>query len=212
MHRFLVTAVAFLALAAPTRAESELWSIDPAHTSVQFSIRHMMVSNVRGQFNKLGGTVDYDGKHLDKARVQAEIDAASIDTHIADRDKHLRSADFFDVEKYPQITFQSKKIVPGEGGTFHLIGDLTMHGVTKEVTVDVEGPTSVIKDPHGNERIGASGTTKLNRKDFGIFYNALLEGGGLVVGNDVAITIETELVKKAAPTSGSAGPEKQKGG
>ena len=193
--RRLVTLTAVLLAATAARAET-LWEIDPAHTSVQFSIRHMMVSNVRGEFRKVSGTVHADDKDLTNSVVEAKIDAASIDTREPKRDEHLRSPDFFDAAQYPTITFKSKRIAKTSEGQYAVTGDLTMHGVTQEVTLDVVGPTPPIKDPRGGLRAGATATTKLSRKDFGITWSKLLEGGGMVVGDEVSVTIDVEGVKK----------------
>jgi polyisoprenoid-binding protein YceI len=178
-------------------AESD-WQIDSAHTSTQFTIRHMMISNVRGDFGKTTGKAEFDGKDPTHAKVDATIDVDSINTREPKRDAHLKGAEFFDIAKYPTMHFVSKKIEKGADGKYKMIGDLTLHGVTKEVVLDLEGPTSIVKDPHGNERVGASATAKINRKDFGVSYNSVLETGGVMVGDDVAINIDVELVKKHA--------------
>jgi polyisoprenoid-binding protein YceI len=156
----------------------------------------MMVSNVRGQFKKFSATVKANERDLTESTIEATIDAASIDTGNTKRDDHLRSADFFDVAKYPTITFKSRKITPNGEGKWKVAGDLTMHGVTKEVVLDVEGPTPQVKDPQGNVRAGASVTTKISRKDFDITWSKVMEGGGLVLGDDVSVTIDVEGVKK----------------
>lgn len=182
------------AAAAPA-VQPALWEIDPVHSSAQFSVRHLMVSNVRGEFTRVSGTLRYDPANPAASRVEAAIEAASINTREPQRDQHLRSADFFDVEKFPAITFQSKH-VSGEDGELRVTGDLTIHGVTREVTLDVEGPTPAVRDPWGNIRIGASASTKINRKDFGLNWNAVLEAGGFVVGDEVKISLDIEAVRK----------------
>jgi polyisoprenoid-binding protein YceI len=187
--------IGLLVLAAPVRAQS-VWEIDPAHSSVQFSIRHMMISNVRGEFTKVAGTVRADDKDLTRSVVEATIDTASIDTREAKRDEHLRSPDFLDVARFPTMTFRSKKIEKAGEGRYAVTGDLTLHGVTREVVLDVEGPTPPMKDPRGNVRAGAQATAKIKRKDFGINWNKALDGGGVVVGDDVAVTIDVEGIKK----------------
>jgi len=192
--RNLVT-IGLCLLAAPAFAEP-VWEIDPAHSSIQFSVRHMMVSNVRGAFTKATGSVRGDEKDPLHATIEATIDASSIDTREAKRDEHLRSPDFLDVAKYPTITFKSKKIEKAGDGRYKVSGDLTLHGVTREVVLDVEGPTAVVKDPRGNMRAGASATTRINRQDFGITWSKSLDGGGVVVGDEIAITIDAESVKK----------------
>ncbi len=186
-------ALVWITVASCCLAESATWRIDPAHSSAQFSVRHMMVSNVRGSFGGVTGTVEMDPKDLAKTRVEAEINVNNIDTREPKRDADLKSPNFFDVEKYPKMTFRSKR-VDASGGKVKLIGDLTIHGVTKEVTFDVEGPSPEMKTPMGT-RTGASATTKLNRKDFGLGWNRLLEGGGAVVGDEVTITLDVELVQ-----------------
>ncbi|MGH9616954.1 MAG: YceI family protein [Acidobacteriaceae bacterium] len=170
------------------------YAIDPTHTSVHFSVRHLMVSNVRGEFTKLTGTVKFDPEKLENSSVEATIDATSISTRDPQRDGHLKSADFLDAEKFPSIAFRSRKIETHSGGG-KITGDLTIHGVTREIVLDVEGPTPEIKDPCGKQRIGASATAKLNRKDFGLTWNAALETGGVMVGDEVKITIDVEVVR-----------------
>lgn len=171
-----------------------LYAIDPTHSSVHFSVRHLMVSNVRGEFTKLTGTVKFDSEKPGTSTVEATIDAASISTRDPQRDAHLKSADFLDVEKFPTMSFRSKKIeIQPDGGK--VTGDLTIHGVTREITLEVEGPTPEIKDPWGKQRIGASATAKLNRKDFGLTWNAALETGGVMVGDEVKISIDVEVIR-----------------
>lgn len=190
----LVLAAAF-ALGQSMPAQAAEWTIDSKHSSAGFKVKHMMVSNVQGQFGGVTGTADYDGKDIKSLKVDAEIDVASINTGEPGRDDHLRNADFFHVEKFPKITFKSTKVVPAAGGKFKLIGDLTMHGVTKPVTLDVEGPSPVMTDAKGNSRVGASATTILKRKDFGITYNKVLDNGGVSVGEDVKVDLEIEMTK-----------------
>jgi polyisoprenoid-binding protein YceI len=200
MHRLLL-AVGFagltgLAVAPSTAlAQPAQWKIDPGHSLAQFSVRHMVVANVRGQFDGPAGTVIYDPKDPSAVRVEATLDARTINTHNADRDKDLRSPVFFDVEKFPTITFKSRRAEASGSGRVKVIGDLTMHGVTKEVVLDVEGPTPEIKDIWGERRMGATATTTLNRRDFGLVYNRLLEGGGAVIGDQVTITIDLEMTR-----------------
>ena len=191
----LVPALA-VALLVPAAGHASTWELDSNHSTIGFAIRHMMISTVRGQFRTFTGKATGDPKTPDKAQIEATIDAGSIDTANAKRDEHLKSPDFFDVAKFPTITFKSKSIVAAGPGKAKITGDLTMHGVTKEVVLDVEGGTDVIKDPMGNTRAGAHATTKINRKDFGISYNKTLDGGGLMVGDDVDITIDVEAVQK----------------
>jgi polyisoprenoid-binding protein YceI len=170
------------------------YAIDPTHSSVHFSVRHLMVSNVRGEFTKVSGTIQFDPQNPAASTVQASIDATSINTRDDQRDGHLKSADFLDVEKFPTIAFKSTKIeARGDGGK--ITGDLTIHGVTRPITLTVEGPSQEIKDPWGNQRIGASATAKLSRKDFGLTWNAALETGGVMVGDEVKITLDLEAVR-----------------
>ncbi|MEO8736266.1 MAG: YceI family protein [Edaphobacter sp.] len=170
------------------------YAIDPTHSAVHFSVRHMMLSNVRGEFTKISGTVKFDPANPASSSIEAAIDTTSIGTRDPQRDVHLKSADFLDVEKFPAITFKSKQIVLQPDGA-KVTGDLTIHGVTREITLDVEGPTSEIKDPWGMQRVGASATAKLSRKEFGLVWNAALETGGVMVGDEVKITIDVEAVR-----------------
>jgi len=171
------------------------WQIDPMHSAAHFSVRHMMISNVHGEF-KLSGSVEVDSQHFENSTVAADIDATTIDTREPARDKHLRSADFFDVEQFPTLTFRSTRISGSPDEGFSLIGNLSIHGVTCEVTFDVEPLSPETKDPYGNVRIGASARTKIDRKDFGLHWNAMLETGGVVVGTQVNITLEIELIRQ----------------
>jgi polyisoprenoid-binding protein YceI len=182
---------------AKTAAGRVQWQIDPMHSAAHFSVRHMMISNVHGEF-KLEGSVWMDPKEFNNSEVNAAIDASTIDTREAARDKHLRSADFFDVDKFPQLTFVSTRIVGSAEDGFALTGNLTIHGITRAVTFDVEPLSPETKDPYGNVRIGASARTRIDRKDFGLHWNAALEMGGVVVGNQVNITLEMELIKEVA--------------
>ena len=196
MRRHLAFTFIAMILAVPAAGKASVWEIDPAHTSAQFAIRHLMVSTVRGDFRKVSGKVNLDDQDVTKSTVDATIDVASIDTGIAKRDDHLRSADFFDVAKYPTMTFKSKKIQKGSGdGNYKITGDLTLRGVTKEVVLDFEGNLKPVKSPQGKTLIGGMATTKINRKDFGLTWNAALETGGVAVGEDVTITIDIEMTQ-----------------
>lgn len=175
---------------------SNTYQIDPSHSTASFSIKHMMIAKVHGGFEKLSGTLVYDAASPSKSSVQVAIETNSINTREPQRDTHLRSPDFFDVEKYPTITFKSTR-VEGSGGELKVIGDLTIHGVTQQVTLDVDGPSDEMKDPWGNIKIGASGSTKIKRKDFGLTWNAALEAGGFLVGDDVTINLDVQFVKQA---------------
>jgi polyisoprenoid-binding protein YceI len=170
------------------------WNIDGSHSTAEFSVRHLMITNVKGRFGTLSGTVDYDVEKPEASQIDVTIDATSIDTRDEKRDAHLRSPDFFDAEKFPTITFKSTSVEKTDDG-FAATGDLTIHGVTKPVTLEVEGPSAPSKDPWGNTRIGASATAKINRKDFGLNWNAALETGGVLVGEQVKISIEVSLVQ-----------------
>ena len=199
MRRHLAFTFIAITLAVPAAGKASVWEIDPAHTSAQFAIRHLMVSTVRGDFRKVSGKVNLDDQDVTQSTVDATIDVASIDTGIAKRDDHLRSPDFFDVAKHPTMTFKSKKIEKGSGdGNYKITGDLTLHGVTKEVVLDFEGNLKPVKSPQGKTLIGGMATTKINRKDFGLAWNAALETGGVAVGEDVTITIDIEMTQANA--------------
>lgn len=196
MKRFIKLIAAVVTLAIPAFASAAPWSIDADHSSVGFKVRHMMVSNVKGDFGKVNGVVDIDDKDLTKSKVEVSIDTASINTGVAKRDDHLKSADFFDVAKYPTMTFVSQKVKKAGSDKLKVYGQLTLHGVTREVVLDVEGPTRSYKDPWGNIKRGATATAKINRKDFGLTWNAAVESGGVVVGDEITIALEIELLKK----------------
>jgi polyisoprenoid-binding protein YceI len=184
------TNIVFLAvcgLLAPSTAQTQTWQIDPMHSAAQFSVRHLGISTVRGQFEKLTGSVTYDPAAPEKTSITATIDANSVNTRVDMRDNDLRSPNFLDVAKFPTITFKSKHIDTSTPGKLKVIGDLTLHGVTKEVTLDVDGPTPAIKDPRGNSRMGASASTTINRHDFGV------NGAPSMVGDDVPITLDIEM-------------------
>lgn len=181
-------------LASPQTAITT-WNIDPVHSVAEFKVRHMMISNVKGQFTNLKGTVALNDADITKSQVEASIDATSINTREPQRDAHLKSPDFFDVEKFPTLSFKSTRISRAGDGELTVAGDLTIHGVTRNVVFNVEGPTAPTKDPWGNTRIGLSATTKINRKDFGLTWNAALETGGILVGDEVTITLDVQFVK-----------------
>jgi polyisoprenoid-binding protein YceI len=174
---------------------SQAYKIDPAHSTAQFVVKHMMITNVRGAFSNVQGSVVWDAANPDQSKVDVVIDANTIQTHEPDRDKHLRSADFLEVEKFPVINFKSTSVKSAGEGELNITGDLNIHGVTKPVLLKVEGPTAETKDPWGNVRIGASGTTKIKRSDFGLKWNAALEAGGFLVGDEVKIELEVSLIK-----------------
>lgn len=174
---------------------STTYQIDPSHSSANFSIKHMMIAKVHGGFEKISGQLVYDAANVSKSSINVTIDAASINTREPQRDTHLKSADFFDIEKYPTLTFKSTR-VEKDGSDLKVVGDLTIHGVTKSVILDVEAPSEEMKDPWGNLKLGASASTKIKRKDFGLTWNAALEAGGFLVGDDVAITLDIQFVKQ----------------
>jgi polyisoprenoid-binding protein YceI len=178
-------------------AATTTWNLDPAHSAAEFKVRHMMISNVKGQFTGVSGVLSLDEREIGGSRLEATIVASSIDTREAQRDAHLRSADFFDVEKYPTLGFRSTRVKRTNDDELAVTGDLTIHGVTREVVFKVEGPTPPAKDPWGNTRIGLSASTKINRKDYGLTWNAALETGGILVGDEVAIALDVEFVKAA---------------
>jgi polyisoprenoid-binding protein YceI len=179
-----------------TATAATTWNIDPAHSVAEFKVKHMMISNVKGQFAKVTGTLTLDESDLINSRVEALIEAASIETRDAQRDAHLKSADFFDVEKFPTLSFKSAHISHGRDGELAVEGDLTIRGVTRKVLFfAVEGPTPPVKDPWGNTRVAVSATTKINRKDFGLTWNTALETGGILVGDEATITLDVEFVK-----------------
>jgi len=172
------------------------WNIDSSHSLAEFSVRHLMITTVTGRFGKVEGFVTYDPEKPNEVSIEATIDASSIDTGDGKRDAHLKSADFFDVENHPKLTFKSTK-AEKTGDGYKVTGDLTMHGVAKPITLEVEGPSGTSKDPWGNTRIGASAHAKVNRKDWNLNWNVALEAGGVLVGEQVKIALEVSLVKQA---------------
>ena len=190
----LASAIVLLA-SLSALAQTSNWNIDPAHSTAQFTVRHLGISNVAGSFTKVVGSVVLNEKDITQSQVLASIDVSSVDTRVEARDKDLRSPNFFDVEKYPTIEFKSKRMV-SSGGKLQVIGDLTIHGTTHEVTLDVDGPTPEMSDAQGNSRRGISATTTINRRDFNLVYNNLLKTGEAVVGDNVKIQIDAEMVKK----------------
>ena len=183
--------------ATATSPDVTTWNIDPVHSTAEFRVKHMMISNVRGQFTGVTGKLSLDPNDIVKSQVDASIDVATVDTRDPNRDTHLKSPDFFDAEKFPTMTFRSSRIVRKGDGNITVSGPLTIHGAIKEVEFEVEGPTPAVKDPWGNTRIGLSAKTKVDRRDFGLTFNAALETGGVLVGEDVHITLELEFVQAA---------------
>lgn len=196
MSRLTASVVVLMLLATPRLTAASTWEIDPAHSNAQFAVRHLVISTVRGQLGKVTGVVQFDDSDVTKSSVQATVDATAINTREAKRDEHLRGPDFLDVAKFPTITFASKKVEQVAADRYKVTGDLTMHGVTKEVTLDVQGSPQPLNDPFGNVKLGGVATTRLNRQDFGIEWSKSLDGGGLVVGDDVDVTIDLEVTKK----------------
>jgi len=190
-------AASFLVL-SPALAQASTWDVDPAHSTVEFSVRHMMVTTVKGQFQKVSGTVELDEKDATKSKIEVSIDTASIDTREAKRDAHLKSADFFDAAKFPALTFKSTKIEKAGKGKLKITGDLSMHGVTKPVVLLVEGPSASIKDPYGRIVKGVMATGRLDRKEWGMTWNKALDTGGMVVSDEVKLEINAELAERAA--------------
>jgi polyisoprenoid-binding protein YceI len=178
----------------PTSKVAPTWNLDASHSHAGFGVRHLMISTVRGEFRQLSGTLQYDAANVEGSNVSVTIQAGSIDTREANRDAHLKSADFFETEKYPELTFNSTAWQHKNDDELLIKGNLTMHGVTREVALTAER-TPEMKDPWGGTRVGFTGKTKINRKDFGLHYNAALEAGGVVVGEEVTISLEAEFVK-----------------
>lgn len=171
------------------------YTLDASHSHIGFAVRHMMISNVRGEFQKLSGSVSYDPKHPEATRIEVSVDPASINTREEKRDAHLRSPDFFDVEKYPTVTFSATK-TRRRGDALEVVGNLTLRETTREVTLVVDDLTPEHADPYGNRRIGASAHTKIKRSDFGMQWNAALEAGGVLVGDEITLQVEVELIRK----------------
>jgi polyisoprenoid-binding protein YceI len=195
MCRFVLTLLVMLLLAVSAAAQVETWQLDPAHSAAQFSVRHMGISTIRGTFTKVSGTVQYDRTAPAKSSVDVAIDTASVDSRVEMRDNDLRSSKFLDAEKYPTITFKSKRVEQAGAGKLKVTGDLTIHGVTKETVLDVDGPSEPIKGPQGGLRMGASAATTINRRDFWVSTYP-----GAMIGEDVSITIDVEMVQ-SAPTN-----------
>jgi polyisoprenoid-binding protein YceI len=178
-----------------TETAVSTWNIDPVHSVAEFKVKHMMILNVKGQFTGVSGTLSLDEEDVSNSKIEATIDAASVNTRDEQRDTHLKSTDFFDVEKFPTLGFKSGRITRSSDGELVVEGELTIHGVTRNVRFAVEGPTAAGEDPWGNTRIGISATTKINRKDCGLTWNAALETGGILVGEDVTIALDLQFIK-----------------
>jgi polyisoprenoid-binding protein YceI len=203
LYRMAVAAAAAAVLSLSAVAGTSTWQIDPQHSSAQFSVRHLAISTVRGAFSKVTGTVVLDENDVTKSTVNVTIDVSTVDTREPNRDNDLRSDKFFDVAHYPSMTFKSRKVEQVAPGKLKVTGDLTIRGTTKDVVLDVEGPTAPVKDPWGNQRAAVNATTKINRQDFGVKWNATMDNGGVVVGDDVPITIDVEMVKQVSAKSGN---------
>jgi polyisoprenoid-binding protein YceI len=201
LARIAVTTGLAAICSLPAPAATSTWQIDPAHTAAQFSVKHLAISTVRGGFSNVKGMITLDDADVSKSTVDVTIDVSTVDTRQPDRDKDLKSDKFFDVAHYPAMTFKSKKVEQAGAGKLKITGDLTIRGTTKEVVLEVEGPTAPVKDPWGNQRAAATAATKINRQDFGVKWNATMDNGGVVVGDEVAITIDVEMVKQV-PKSG----------
>ncbi len=198
LSRLALAATLVAALAVPSPAATATWQIDPAHTAAGFSVRHLMIATVRGQFKGVTGTVLWDDQDINNSTVDVTIDANTVDSGEAKRDADLKSANFFDVKNYPTITFKSTKIEKISAGKMKVTGNLTIHGVTKQVVLDVEGPSGAVKDPWGNTRVALNASTTVNRLDYAVKWNAKMDSGGMVVGDDVNINIDLEMTKKEA--------------
>jgi polyisoprenoid-binding protein YceI len=196
--RWTTAAALAAAMTLPTSAATSTWQIDPKHSDAQFAVTHLMISTVRGEFHGITGTVVFDNSDISKSSVTVTIDATSVDTREPDRDKDLKSANFFDVAKYPTFTFKSTKVEQAGAGKLKVTGDLTIHGVTKSVVLDVDGPKAPIKDPWGLQRSAVSATTKINRKDFGVNFAKTMDSGGAIVGDEVSITLDVEMIQPPA--------------
>jgi polyisoprenoid-binding protein YceI len=184
-----------VAISPALRAQPSSWRIDPLHSSAQFSVRHMMISTVRGQFGGVKGTMTYDAKNPVASSVEATIDCTTVNTGEPKRDSDLKTAEFFDVKRYPVMTFRSKKVAVAGKDKLRVTGDLTINAITHQVVLEVEGPTAPVRDTQGREKIGVSGTTKVSRKEYGILYNPIMESGGVAVSDEVSIVLEIELIK-----------------
>jgi polyisoprenoid-binding protein YceI len=192
---FCISAAAVI-LSVPASAATSTWQIDPAHTAAEFAVKHLMISTVRGAFKGVTGTVVWDDQDITKSTVNVTIDATTVDTSEPKRDADLKSDHFFEVAKYPTITFKSTKVAQAGAAKLKVTGDLTIHGVTKQVVLEVDGPSASVKDPWGNTRAAISATTKINRQDYNVKWNATMDGGGVVVSDDVNITIDLEMTKQ----------------
>lgn len=180
-------------------AQESSWRIDPSHSGAHFSVRHMMISTVRGEFTGITGSMKYDPKDPTRSTVEASIDCSTVNTGVAKRDAQMKTADFFDVAHYPAMTFKSRRVEKVGEGKLKVTGDLTINAITREVVLDVDGPNGPIRDPRGNEKIGVTASTQISRKTFGITWNEVMESGGIAVADEVSITLDLELIKNTKP-------------
>ena len=195
MQQMIVSALAGVALLVPSLSQAATWKSDPTHASVQFAVSHLMVSTVRGTFDTFDVTATIDENDVSRSSVEATIEVASVNTRNEKRDDHLKSADFFDVATHPTLTFKSKAVEKVQDNAYKVTGDLTLMGVTQEVVLEVTGSPKAMKDPWGNSRVGGTATTTINRTDYGLKYNSVLDSGGVAIGEEVEITIDIELVQ-----------------
>ncbi len=195
MQQMIVSALAGVALLVPSLSQAATWKSDPTHASVQFAVSHLMVSTVRGTFDTFDVTATIDENDVSRSSVEATIEVASVNTRNEKRDDHLKGADFFDVATHPTLTFKSKAVEKVQDNAYKVTGDLTLMGVTQEVVLEVTGSPKAIKDPWGNSRVGGTATTTINRTDYGLKYNSVLDSGGVAIGEEVEITIDIELVQ-----------------
>jgi polyisoprenoid-binding protein YceI len=196
MKRFITAATVISIMLLPVLSRADTWTIDPEHSNIGFKVRHMMVSNVKGNFGVFSGTAEINDTDIAVSSVKVKIDTTSINTGVVKRDNHLRSPDFLDTARYPHMTFTSRKVEKAGQERLKVYGDLTIHGVTKQVVLDVDGPSKAYKDPWGNFRRGATASTSINRRDFGLAWNKVLETGGVLVGDEVNIILEIEMIKQ----------------
>ncbi len=198
LFRWVVGTGLAAVMSVSANAGPSTWQIDPKHSAAQFGVTHLMLSTVRGEFHNLSGTIVLEDKDISKSSVEVTIDATTLDTREPARDKDVKSANFLDVEKFPTFTFKSTKVEQAGAGKLKVTGDLTIHGVTKSVVLDVDGPKPAIKDPWGLQRSAVSATTKINRKDFGVNWNKTMDNGGAIVGDELIITLDVEMIQPPA--------------
>jgi len=199
LRRHLLGLCLIVFLASCLTAQEASWRVDPSHSGASFSVRHMMISTVRGEFTGITGSLNYDPKDVTHATVDAAIDCSTVNTGVAKRDAQLKTADFFDVAHYPLMKFKSKRVEKAGEGKLKVTGDLTINAITQEVVLDVEGPNGPIRDPRGNEKIGVHASTQVSRKQFGIIWNEVMESGGIALADEVAISLDLELIKNSKP-------------